>query len=108
MAKRSTRAAESKGGHGVRFEATVHPGERNTALSRLADLDLDRVPDPQGGVRVLVTSDEIEELLDRGYEVRLHRTARSEPVAAELVQDDDAAVRWLEERVEGIPREEGS
>ena len=30
----------------LRFEATIHQGERERALSRVADLDLDRVPDP--------------------------------------------------------------
>jgi hypothetical protein len=28
----------------VRFEATIHPGDRQLALGGVADLDLDRVP----------------------------------------------------------------
>jgi hypothetical protein len=91
----------------LRFEATVHPGDADVPLARVADLDLDRVPDPQGGVRVLVTADQVVALLDRGYEVRLHRFARVEPLRADLRADDDAAIAWLEERVQGIPREEG-
>jgi hypothetical protein len=91
---------------GLRFEATVHPGDADVPLGRVADLDLDRVPDPQGGVRVLVTTDEIVALLERGYEVRLHRVVRAEPLRSELRVDDDAAIAWLEERVQGIPREE--
>jgi hypothetical protein len=78
----------------LRFEATVHPGDADVPLGRVADLDLDRVPDPQGGVRLLVTTDEIVALLERGYEVRLQRV------------NDDAAIAWLEARVQGIPREE--
>lgn len=76
-------------------------------MGRVADLDLDRVPDPQGGVRLLVTTDEIVALLERGYEVRLQRVARVEPLSPELRVNDDAAIAWLEERVQGIPREEG-
>jgi hypothetical protein len=91
---------------GLRFEATVHPGDGDVALERVAELDLDRVPDPQGGVRLLVTTDEIVALLERGYEVRLHRVVRVEPLSPELRIDDDAAIAWLEERVVGIPREE--
>jgi len=91
---------------GLRFEATVHPGDADVPLGRVADLDLDRVPDPQGGVRLLVTTDEITALLERGYEVRLHRIARAEPLSPELRVDDDAAIAWLEDRVQGISREE--
>jgi hypothetical protein len=91
----------------LRFEATVHPGDADVPLGRVADLGLDRVPDPQGGVRLLVTIDEIVALLERRYEVRLHRLARAEPLSPELRVGDDAAIAWLEERVQGIPREEG-
>jgi hypothetical protein len=92
----------------LRFEATVHPGARDVALAAVADLDLDRVPDPAGDVRLLVSAEEIAELVDRGYEVRLHRTVRAVPLASELVMDDDAAAQWLDDQVRGIPREEGS
>jgi hypothetical protein len=95
-------------GRQVRFEATVHQGERERAFARVAELDLDRVPDPRGDVRLLVTADELADLVDEGYEVRLYRTVRREPLSPELVVGDDEAVRWLEERVQGIPREEGS
>jgi len=91
----------------LRFEVTVHPGDSDVPLGRVADLDLDRVPDPQRGVRLLVTTDQIVALLERGYEVRLHRLAPLEPLSPELRIDDDEAVAWLEERVQGIAREEG-
>jgi hypothetical protein len=90
----------------LRFEATVHPGDADVPLEGVADLDLDRVPDPQGGVRLLVTTDEIVALLDRGYEVRLHRLVRLEPLSPELRIDNDEAIAWLEKRIQGIPREE--
>ena len=55
-------AQESKGADalgrpdGDRFEATVHPGVQDAALSRVADLDLDRIPDAHGEVRVVIES----------------------------------------------------
>jgi len=94
-------------GKGLRFEATVHPGDGDVPLESVADLDLDRVPDPQRGVRLLVTADDIVALLERGYEVRPQRVVRIEPLSPELRVDNDEAIAWLEERVQGIPREEG-
>ena len=91
----------------LRFEATLHPGDADVALESVADLDLDRVPDPQRGVRVLVTTEDIVALLERGFEVRLLRLARLEPLRPELRVQDDEAIAWLEERVQGIRREEG-
>lgn len=108
MAQKSGRVPAGAVGDEFRFEATVHPGAADRALARVADLGLDRVPDPRGDVRLLIAADELAELLDQGYEVRLYRTVRPEPLRPELVVSDDEAVRWLEERVEGIPREEGS
>lgn len=108
MAKTAGKGAAAGSSHGLRFEATVQQGDRERALARVADLDLDRVPDPQGDVRLLVDADELAALLDDGYEVRLFRTVRPEPLGAGLVVSDDEAVRWLEERVQGIPREEVS
>jgi hypothetical protein len=108
MATKSGKRNDKARGREPRFEATVHHGDTEIALARVADLDLDRVPDPRGDVRVLVTADEVAALLDQGYEVRLHRTVRPAPLSPELVPSDDEAIRWLEERVQGIPREEGA
>ncbi len=79
MARRSKRDEPSGRPEGDRFEATVHPGEHDVALSQVSDLDLDRIPDPQGGVRVVVTADELAELVRRGFEVRVypHHPARA-------------------------------
>jgi hypothetical protein len=106
MARRSKRDKEPGRPEGSRFEATVHPGERNVALTHVSDLDLDRIPDPQGGVRVVINADELAELVRRGYEVRVYRTVPLEPLNPDLVGSDEDAMRWLEERVAGIPREE--
>ena len=72
----------------------------------MADLDLDRVADPKGRVRVLVDIDAVERLVASGFEVRLHRLAPVEAVAARLVADDDAARAWLDRQLEGIERDE--
>jgi hypothetical protein len=104
MAGRSTKKSAAPSGEGPRFEATVQQGGRDTALARVADLDLDRVPDPRGEVRLLVGTEDLVRLLEMGYEVHLHRLARPEPLPKELLSDDDAVRRWLEERVTGISR----
>jgi hypothetical protein len=108
MATKPKKAPDGAQGRQLRFEATVHQGDRERALSRVADLDLDRVPDPHGDVRLLIDAEELAQLLDEGYEVRLYRAVRPRPLREDLVMSDDEAVRWLEDRVQGIPREEGS
>jgi hypothetical protein len=91
----------------MRFEATVHPGERGLSLERVADLDLDRVPDPEGGVRLIVTPEDAAQLVDRGFEVRLVRALPVQPLDAARVLDDEDARAWLDEQTKGIERREG-
>ena len=93
---------------GLRFEATVHPGKGQLALEAVADLDLDRVPDPEGGVRLLLTADDAARLVGRGYEVHLVGVIPVTPLDTSLVTDEGAALRWLEEQVKGIQREQAS
>ncbi|WP_143052534.1 hypothetical protein [Streptomyces sp. cf386] len=92
----------------MRFDATVQPGPTIRDLEGVADLDLDRIPDPEGEVRVLVTPDECRRLLESGYEVRLHAVVPVRPLPAELVARDDAVMAWLEEHVQGIERAGGA
>jgi hypothetical protein len=92
----------------IRLEATVHPGEKRLALEGVADLDLDRIPDPEGGVRLLITADEAAQLVERGYEVRLLRALPVRPLDPALVMDDDGARAWLEDRLGDVERREGS
>ena len=91
----------------ARFEATIHHGDRQLALEGVADLGLDRIPDPDGGVRVLVTAQEAIELVWRGYEVRLLRVHPISPLNPALVPDDASVMEWLEQQVRGIERREG-
>ncbi|MEP6853334.1 MAG: hypothetical protein ABJA87_11850 [bacterium] len=89
----------------VRFEATVHAGPKVAEAADVADLDLDRVPDPDGGVRALLTAEDCIRLLQRGYEVRLVGALPVRPLDPALIADDESVTRWLEERMTGIERE---
>jgi hypothetical protein len=86
-----------------RFEATVHAPQGMSLASRTtADLDVDRVPGPQEEVRVLADVHDLVRLLDQGMEVRLHRAVPVQPLAPNLVMDDEGAQSWLDQRVRGI------
>lgn len=102
------RSMEKPDAPSVRFEATVHPGQREVALEGVADLDLDRVPDPEGGVRLLLTADDAVTLLDRGYEVRLLAVLPRRQLDTSLVADEGAALGWLEGQVKGIQRQQAT
>lgn len=94
------------GNPGMRFEVTIHPSKRIETLDAVQELDIDRVPDPEGGVRALVTMEEAARLAERGYEVRLLQPLPAKPLDPALVADDAEVRTWLERRVEGIEREE--
>lgn len=94
---------------GMRFEATVHPAEPGVmALEevgpRVADLDLDRVPDPEDAVRVVVDVAELTRLLEQGFEVRLQRAVPVHPLDPSLVASDADVQAWLDEAVRATPR----
>jgi hypothetical protein len=83
-----------------RFEATIHPGDaREMDLDRVAELDLDRVPDPEGMVRALVNLEEISRLVQQGFEVRLHRAVPVQPLDPRLIPGDDEVRAWFDERI---------
>lgn len=89
---------------GVRFEATVHPRARVgfAAMARqVADLDLDRLPDAEGEIRLLVDAEQCSQLLDQGYEVRLQRAVPVRPLDQGLVADDDDVRAWFHARARG-------
>jgi hypothetical protein len=92
----------------TRFEATILPGAQMLSLARVADLDLDRVPDPEGAVRVLITAEDAERLLEQGFEVRLLRAHAVRPLDPALISDDAHVESWLDEQTAGIKREAGS
>ena len=90
-----------------RFEATVHPGAVGRPGERLARLDVDRVPDPDGGVRILADLAQCAALVREGFEVRLLRAVPVGPALTPATRLGDDDVRaWVEERLRGIPRED--
>lgn len=108
MGKRPEGPTEFRPGEPTtRFEATLHPGARELLVEEILALDLDRVPDREGRVRLLITADEAVGLVERGYEVHLHRALPVRPLDRSLIADDDAVRQWLEDRVRGIERDEG-
>jgi len=92
----------------TRFEARVVSGASKPSLRRVADLDLDRIPDPEGDVRVLISAEDAEALVDQGFEVVLLNAQRVQPLDAKLVSEDDPVRAWLEEQTRGIERQAGS
>jgi hypothetical protein len=95
-------------GAGHRYEASVHPGEKGEMESaRFAELDIDRVPDPEGGFRALIELQEAGRLVEAGYEVRLHRFVPRQPLDPNRIVDDDAAQAWLEDAVQDVRPKEG-
>jgi hypothetical protein len=86
-------------GRPVRFEATLHPRPGVAEVVRVDDLDVDRVPDPEGGVRVLVDVAECVRLLDGGFEVRLQRAVPIQPIDPRLVSSEEDTRSWIEQRV---------
>src|SRR4051794_33336253 len=92
----------------TRFEATIQPGAQQVSLARVADLDLDRIPDSEGAVRVLITAEDAERLLEQGFEVRLLRAHAVRPLDPALISADADVQAWLDEQTAGIDRAAGS
>ncbi len=92
----------------TRFEATIVPGAQQASLALVADLDLDRIPDPDGEVRVLISAEDAERLLEQGFEVRLLRAQPVRPLDPALIADDADVDAWLDRQTAGIERHEDS
>jgi hypothetical protein len=96
---------DSGGRAPVRFEATIYPGDAGEVrASRVAAFDLDRVPDPGGAVRALLSLGDVYRLLEAGFEVRLQRALPRRPLNPELIADDRDVQAWFEERARGVGR----
>lgn len=92
---------------GLRFEATLGPLPRGKAVLAAAELDLDRLPDVSGKVRLLISPADAQRLLDRGFEVRLIAAVPVKPLDPKLVMTDVLSKRLLESQVKGLPRKGG-
>ena len=91
----------------VRFEATLGPAPHRKAVLAAAELDLDRLPDANGKVKLLLTADDARRLLEQGYEVHLTAAIPVAPLDQKRVMTDDQAQRWLEQQVKGVPKKGG-
>jgi hypothetical protein len=86
----------------VRFEATVVPRPAGPPPRRVADLDLDRIPGPEGELRLLVTAHDLARLREEGFEVRVEREVPVRPLDPRLVADDEAVQAWFDEQVSDV------
>lgn len=84
-------------GAAMRFEATVHPTARSAELQAVESLDLDRVPDPDGGMRMLVGQEDMARLVAEGYEVRVQAAVPVAPLDPSLVADETDVRAWFED-----------
>jgi hypothetical protein len=97
--------SDSGGQVQVRFEATIYPGDAGeVSAARVAAFDLDRIPDPGGQVRALLSLGDVYRLLEAGFEVRLQRALPRRPLNPELIADDRAVQAWFEERARSVGR----
>lgn len=86
----------------MRFSATIHALEHAADPNWMERLNIDRVPDPTGLVRALVTPEDCVRLVNQGYEVRLQQVHPVQPLNPALIETDDSFKRWLDERVQTV------
>lgn len=87
----------------VRFSATIH-APANANPNWMDQVQVDRVPDPQGQVRALLTEADLVRLLDQGYEIRLYQAYPVQPLDPKLIESEDSFQRWLDQRIRKIKR----
>lgn len=82
----------------MRFEATVHTTTRSLDLGGVDALDLDRVPDPEGGVRMLVGPEDMARLVAAGFEVRVQAVVPVRPLDPRLVSGESDVRAWFDDQ----------
>lgn len=102
MAKNPKKSEPSANSSGLRFEATLGPASRAKALEVAADLALDRLPDVDRKVRLLISPDDARRLLESGYEVHLLSAVPVAPLNASLVLSDKDAAAWLDKQLKSV------
>jgi hypothetical protein len=107
MASQRKRRGPEDGSQVIRFEATLGSANHAKALAAAASLALDRLPDVQRKVRLLITADDARRLLERGFEVHLHTAAVLAPLDRRLILSDRQAQEELEARLKGVRRKGG-
>lgn len=88
----------------MRFSATIHAREQTERADPnwTEKLNIDRVHDPTGEIRALVTIEDCVQLLNQGLEVRLHNAYPVEPLDPSLIETDDSFKRWLDAKMASI------
>ena len=87
----------------VRFSATIH-APASASPNWMDQVQVDRVPDPQGQVRALLTEADLVRLLDQGYEIRLYQAYPVQPLDPKLIESEDSFQRWLDQQIRKIKR----
>ena len=83
------------------------PRVHRKAVLAAAELDLDRLPDADGKVKLLLTADDARRLLEQGFEVHLTAAIPVAPLDKKEILTDEQAMRWLEQQVKGLPKKGG-
>jgi len=100
--ERDPRADDHEPASNVLFEATIHAKSKDVNVDLIDRLDIDRVPDPKGQIRALLTADDCVRVLDLGFEVRLRHAHPVRPLDSSAIETDDSVRRWLEEKLRGL------
>jgi hypothetical protein len=91
-----------------RFTAVVTRPARREAMRLVSELGLDRLPDRDRKIHLLITADDARRLLERGVQVELLSVNPVAPLNPSLVFTDEAARADLERRLKGVPRARGA
>ena len=94
--------AQTMSNLGYALVATIHAGRKDVNVDLIKQLDIDRVPDPKGQVRALITADDCVRLLDLGFEVRLHHAHPIRPLDPTLIETNESVRRLLDEKLKGL------
>jgi len=88
----------------LRFVATLRALVYAKAVALIADLALDRLPDTNGQLRLLVSPQDLERLLAQGVEVTLLAALPIAPLNPSLILTTPQSKRWLDAQVKRVPK----
>ena len=90
----------------VRFSATIHASEQTQRAvpNWMETLNIDRIPDPTGLIRALVTPADCVRLVNQGFEVRLNEAHPVQPLDPALIETQDSFKSWLDQRLQTFKR----
>ena len=87
----------------VRFSATIH-APAQAAPDWVDRLDIDRIPDPAGLIRALVTHADCVRLVNQGFEVRLYEAYPVQPLNPALIESQESFKSWLDQKLQPFKR----